>query len=51
MLEYINALLSLFGDFCKFFLTAPFYGGITVGYVIIAAAIMGIMINFFIRRL
>lgn len=51
MLDYINALLELFGDFCLFFLDAPFYGGVKVGYVIIAMAIMGIMLNFFIRRM
>lgn len=50
MLDYINALLQLFGEFCSFFLTAPFYGGIKVGYVLIAMAIMGVMLNFFIRR-
>lgn len=51
MLDYINALLTLFGDFCRFFLDAPFYGSIKVGYVLIAMAIMGVMLNFFIRRL
>ena len=51
MLDYINALLDLFGDFCLFFLDAPFYGSVKVGYFIIAIAIMGIMFNFFIRRM
>lgn len=51
MLDYINALLELFGDFCLFFLNAPFYGSVKVGYVIIAMAIMGIMFNFFVRRM
>lgn len=50
MLEWINALLDLFGRFCSWFLSAPFYGGIKLGYVLIAAAIMGVMINFLIRR-
>jgi hypothetical protein len=50
MLEWINALLNLFGSFCTWFLTAPFYGSIKIGYVLIAGAIMGVMINFLIRR-
>lgn len=50
MLDYINALLQLFGEFCMFLLDAPFYGGIKIGYVLIAMAIMGVMLNFFIRR-
>lgn len=50
MLEWINALLNLFGEFCAWFLKAPFYGRIKIGYVLIAAAIMGVMINFLIRR-
>lgn len=50
MLDFINALLQLFGEFCTFLLAAPFYGGLTVGYVLIAMAIMGVLLNFFIRR-
>lgn len=46
MLEWINALLDLFGDFCLFFLNAPFYGSITVGYVLIAIAVIGVILNF-----
>lgn len=50
MVEWINALLELFADFCLFLLQAPFYGQVTVGYVIIAMAIIGVIFNFLIRR-
>lgn len=50
MLEWFNAVLDLFAKFCNFLLNAPFYGPITVGYVVIAIAVMGTLIDFFIRR-
>lgn len=50
MLGWINALLGLFGDFCLWFLSADFYGGIKIGYVLIAIAVMGVLLNYFIRR-
>lgn len=50
MLEWINALLDLFGSFCLWLLQAPFYGSVTVGYVLAAMALMGILFNFLIRR-
>ncbi|WP_300845039.1 hypothetical protein [uncultured Acetatifactor sp.] len=50
MLEWINALLDLFGSFCLWLLQAPFYGSVTVGYVLVAMALMGILFNFLIRR-
>lgn len=50
MLEWINALLNLFGSFCLWLLQAPFYGQITIGYVLIAISLMGVIFNFLIRR-
>lgn len=50
MLDWINALLDLFADFCVWLLDAPLYGDVRVGYVLIAMAITGILINFLIRR-
>lgn len=50
MLNWINALLDLFEKYCLFLLKAPLYGSIKVGYVLIAIAITGILINFLIRR-
>lgn len=50
MLDWINALLDLFKDACIFFLQAPLYGSITVGYVLIAIAVMGSLVDFLIRR-
>lgn len=50
MLEWFNATLDLFAKFCNFLLNAPFYGSVTVGGILIAIAIMGTLIDFFIRR-
>lgn len=50
MLDWINALLDIFSDFCLWLLRAPFYGAITVGYVLIAIALMGVLFNFLVRR-
>lgn len=50
MLEWMNSLLDLFSAFCLWLLRAPFYGQITFGYVLIAVAVTGILINFLIRR-
>lgn len=50
MLDWINALLDLFGEFILWFLDAPFYGYLKVGYVLIAIAIMGTLFVYLIRR-
>lgn len=50
MVDWINALLDLFAAFCTWLLQAPFYGSITIGYVLIAMAVMGIILNFLVRR-
>lgn len=50
MLDWINALLDLFGSMCMWLLQAPFYGQVKIGYVLIAMALMGVLFNFFIRR-
>lgn len=50
MLDWINALLTLFGEFVSWLLAAPFYGVITIGYVLIAIAVMGVLFIYLIRR-
>lgn len=50
MLEWINAILDLFAGFCLFLLNAPFYGDVTVGYLLIAIAVISIIINFILVR-
>lgn len=50
MLDWINALQSLYGDIINFFWNAPLYGSVTVGPVIIAIAFIGIIIKSIIVR-
>lgn len=51
MLDGINALLSAFGSIWSAVFSAPLYGDLTLGYLSIAVAVMGILISFFIARL
>lgn len=51
MLEGINALMDSFGMIWSSVFSAPLYGDLTLGYFSIAAAVMGILISFFVDRL
>lgn len=50
MLDWINALLDLYGDTILFFLNLPLYGQVSIGNVLIAIVVIGTLIDFLIRR-
>lgn len=51
MLDGVNALLNAFGSIWSAVFSAPLYGDLTLGYFLIAVAVMGILVSFFIARL
>lgn len=51
MLDGINALIRAFGLIFAAMFGAPLYGDLTWGMFLVAAAIISIMITFFVRRL
>lgn len=50
MLDWINALMDFFADCLSFLLRMPLYGSVSAGTVLIAIGVIGIIINFVIRR-
>lgn len=51
MVDGVNALLKAFGLIWQAVFTAPLYGSLTWGYFVIAVAVMGIFLTFFIGRM
>lgn len=45
MLEYINGLLDVYSSFVSMFFTLPFYDSVSVGWVIVAIAVIGFIIH------
>lgn len=50
MLGWMNALMDFFADCLSFLLRVPVYGSVSAGTVLIAIAVIGIIIDFVIRR-
>lgn len=50
MLDWINTLMNFFADCLSFLLRMPVYGAVSAGTVLIAIAVIGIIIDFVIRR-
>ena len=51
MLNWFNALWTLFGEYLALLLELPFYGSISIGYVFIAILMFGVMFRVFIERI
>ena len=50
MLDWFNALITLFGEYLQLFLQLPLYGPVNVGYVLIAIAVFGVVLRIFIEK-
>lgn len=50
MLDWFNALITLFGEFLQLLLQLPLYGPVNVGYVLIAIAVFGVVLRVFIEK-
>jgi len=50
MLDFIQTMIKIFGDFVKMFLAAPFYGTVSYGYLLLAIYIVAIILIFLIGR-
>ena len=51
MIDGINALIQAFGMILAAMFNAPFYGSVTWGMFLVAAAIMSILLSFFVNRM
>lgn len=51
MLDWFNVLITLVGEFLQLFLDLPFYGSITIGYVLIAITVFSIIFKILIERI
>lgn len=51
MLDWFNAVVTLFGEFMQLLLELPFYGSISIGYVLIGIVVFGIIFRVFIERI
>lgn len=51
MLDWFNALTTLFGEFLQLLLTLPFYGSVSVGYVLLCIAVVGVILTILIERI
>lgn len=50
MLDWFNALITLFGEYLQMLLQLPLYGPVNVGYVLIAIAVFGVVLRIFIEK-
>lgn len=51
MLDWFNSLWTLFKEYLQLLLQLPFYGSITVGYVIVAIMMFAVVFRIFIERI
>lgn len=51
MLDFINAMIEIFGKFVKMIFELPFYGNVTYGYLILAIYVAAIILFFLIGRM
>lgn len=51
MLDWFNALWTLFKEFLELLLDLPFYGSVTIGFVIVAIMMFGVVFRIFIERI
>lgn len=49
MLDWFNALFSVFRDFIAMLFTLPFYGSISIGYLLVGFIMFGIIFKIFIE--
>lgn len=50
MLDGFNAILSAFAEFVSMFFSLPFYGSITLGWLIVTIEIIGLIVVYLIAR-
>lgn len=50
MLDWFNALITLFGEYLQLLLQLPLYGPVNVGYVLIVIAVFGVVLRIFIEK-
>ena len=51
MIDWFNALITLFAEFLDLLLNLPFYGSVTIGYLLIAITVISIILTIFIERI
>lgn len=51
MLDGINSILSVFSQFVQMIFSLPFYGTITVGWLVVSIELVGIVVMYFIYRM
>ena len=51
MLDFIVALIEIFGKFVKMFFELPFYGNVTYGYLLLGISITAMVFYFLISRM
>lgn len=51
MLEFIEAMIKIFGNFVKMFFELPFYGNVTYGYLLLAIYVAAVILFFLIGRM
>lgn len=51
MLDGFQALIQSYGYMVQAFLTAPFYGSLTYGYLLIAIAVFSIVLRYLLFKL
>lgn len=45
MVDFINALLDVYGNFVSMFFTLPFYDSVSIGWVLVAIFVIGFIIH------
>ena len=51
MLDFIQALITIFGRFVRMLFELPFYGNVTYGYLLLAIYIVALVLFFLVGRL
>lgn len=49
MLDWFNALFSIFADFIRMLFELPFFGAISFGYLLVAIILFGMIFKLFIE--
>ena len=51
MLDWFNAVVTLFKEFLLLLFELPFYGSVSIGHILLAIAVFSIFLTVFLERI